>query len=492
MSFKEKFWPIKRFELKKFIPLLLMKFFISFNYGILTSMKDTFIVTAKGSGAEVIPVLKGWIVLPIALGVTLLYTKLSNHLKKPTLFYGIILTFLTFIFVYAFILYPNRELLSPHASADWLTNVIGTKHQHWVSIYRNWMQVLFFVMAELWSTVAIFLLFWGFANQINRVSEAKRFYTLFIAGGDLAAIATGPLVWHYSKKYAGLDFTNTLQSLAIYIIIFGFIIIGLYRWITKNVLTDPKLVPDENPALSKTKLSLKESIKLLARSKYLRSIAMMVIGYGLTINLIEVTWKAHLKMQYPNPSDYQSFMANITSSVGIVSFLTAFLAGSSIIRFFGWRFSALITPVSLGLTGIAFLTMVVFKNSLPLWFGMTPLFMIVLFGAFQNISTKVMKYSFFDPTKEIAYIPLDPESKVKGKAAIDIVGSRFGKSGSAWIQILLLEFVGNGSVLSITYFLFPIIILALIKWIGSVRTLDKQFKSQKTEEEVLQEEPAQS
>lgn len=68
-----------------------MKFFISLTYGVLTTMKDAFVVTAKGSGAEVIPILKGWIVLPIALGATLLYSKLSNLYRRSILFYGIIL-----------------------------------------------------------------------------------------------------------------------------------------------------------------------------------------------------------------------------------------------------------------------------------------------------------------------------------------------------------------------------------------------------------------
>src|ERR1700691_823320 len=88
---RKRLWPIEAYELKKILPLLFMKFFISFTYGVLTTMKDAFVVTAKGSGAEVIPVLKGWIVLPIALGATLLYSKLSNIFRRSILFYGIIL-----------------------------------------------------------------------------------------------------------------------------------------------------------------------------------------------------------------------------------------------------------------------------------------------------------------------------------------------------------------------------------------------------------------
>lgn len=44
--------------------------------------------------------------------------------------------------------------------------------------------------------------------------------------------------------------------------------------------------------------------------------------------------------------------------------------------------------------------------------GLTPLYAAVLVGAAQNIFSKSSKYSLFDPCKEMAYIPLDQETKV--------------------------------------------------------------------------------
>jgi AAA family ATP:ADP antiporter len=470
----KRLWPIHAYELKKVLPLLFMKFFISFTYGVLTTMKDAFIVTAKGSGAEVIPVLKGWIVLPIALGATLLYSKLTNLFRRSTLFYGIILFFMSFVFLYGFILYPNLDALSPHASADWLLEKLGASNGHWVAIYRNWIQSLFFVLAELWGTIVIFLLFWGFVNHICNFNEAKRSYNLFIAGGDLAQMFTGPLVCYFTGKYIAAEFGLALKSLVCCVLFFGCMIMTLHWVLTRKVLKDERLYqPEKNDQQldQKTKLSLLDSLKFIIRSPYLRYIAVMVVAYGLTVNLTEVTWKANLKLAYPETGAYQGFMAAVSSSVGVCSFIITLFFSGMIIRRLGWHFCAQLPPIIIGTTSLLFLTL--FLNQQ--WLGPSPLLLIVLFGAFQNVSTKVMKYAFFDATKEMSYIPLDQESKVKGKAAIDVVGSRLGKSGAAWIQIVLIQIAGTGSVLSITHFLLPLIAFTVFFWILSVRQLNKQF-----------------
>ena len=479
---RARLWPIQAYELKKILPLLFMKFFISFTYGVLTTMKDAFVVTAKGSGAEVIPVLKGWIVLPIALGATMLYSKLSNVFRRSILFYGTISVFMAFICLYGFVLYPNIDVLSPHASADWLLEQLGQQNAHWVAIYRNWIQSIFFVVAELWGSIVIFLLFWGFVNHICNFNEAKRCYSMFIAGGDLAQMFTGPLVCYFTGKFLGEHFHLALQSLIGCILFFGFMIVALHFVLTRKILkNDDRLYQPETklqPLDQKTKLSLLESLKFIVRSPYLRCIAVMVVAYGLTMNLTEVTWKANLKLAYPETGAYQSFMATVSSSVGVCSFIITVFFSGLFIRRSGWHFCAQLPPIVIGVTSLIFLTL--FLN--PSWiapiggaFALTPLMLIVLFGAFQNVSTKVMKYAFFDATKEMAYIPLDLESKVKGKAAIDVIGSRLGKSGAAWIQIVLIQIAGTGSILSITHFLLPLIAFTVVFWILSVRSLNKQF-----------------
>lgn len=87
-----------------------------------------------------------------------------------------------------------------------------------------------------------------------------------------------------------------------------------------------------------------------------------------------------------------------------------------IFRKFGWGVAAAITPTVLLITGVSFFSLVLFSDPLTPFLGklgFTPLLAAVYVGAMQNIFSKSAKYSLFDPCKEMAYIPLDEETKVR-------------------------------------------------------------------------------
>jgi ATP:ADP antiporter, AAA family len=473
-------WPIHGYELKKVIPMLLLFFCITFNYTILRDTKDTLMVTA--AGAEALPFIKVWGTMPAAILFMLAYSELSNYLSREALFYCTIVFFLAFFILFVTVLYPNQDRLTPKEFVDWLQSTLPRGLQGLVECIRHWSYALFDIFAELWGSAVLGLLFWGFANDITKISEAKRFYVLFGIGANLSLLLSGPLSVSVSniRKLVppGVDaWRISLNYLTGFVVVAGLLIMGIYWWINRYVLTEPSLFDrDESKARkTKPKLSLGESLKFLASSPYVLCIAALVVCYGICINLLEVSWKAQLKLQYPDPNDYNTFMGYFSTITGVTTLFMMLFVGGNLLRR-SWQLTAMLTPLTLLVTGACFFGFIIFKDATAAYItalGTTPLFLAVIIGTIQNVLSKAAKYSLFDPSKEMVYIPLDPETKVKGKAVIDIVGSRFGKSGGSLVQQgLLLIF---GSLSAITPYIALSLFIFIGIWIAAVRSLSKQF-----------------
>ncbi|ARN84359.1 Npt1/Npt2 family nucleotide transporter [Candidatus Nucleicultrix amoebiphila] len=481
-------WPIHGYELKKFLPMGFMMFFILFNYTILRDVKDALVVTAPKSGAEVIPFIKGWLVVASAFVFFFVYTKLTNIFSAEKLFYGIVIFFIAFFGLFAFFIYPNRELF--HPSQDFIQQVQDSypRLRYIVAIYGIWSYAVFYMMAELWGSVMVSLLFWQFANEITRTQEAKRFYALFTLIANVALIFSGETIARFSElEHAeGVDSWGvSLRWMMGTVVVFGAITMFIYRWMQKNVLTNPMYYDAAEAAQSKTKkvkkpkLGIMESLKFIFTNPYLGLLAILVIGYGVSINIIELLWKSRLKEAFPDPNSYAWFMGNFSKYTGIVTMALIFMT-KGVVRKFGWMTAAIVTPLIVFITGGLFFLFIAFDQEMTLFMeniglvGFTALMLAAYIGAAQNILSKGTKYSLFDPTKEMAYIPLDQESKVKGKAAVDVIGGRLGKGMGGWInQGLLLITAGNA--MTIFPYLSIIVSVVVLIWLISVKALNTRY-----------------
>ena len=123
--------------------------------------------------------------------------------------------------------------------------------------------------------------------------------------------------------------------------------------------------------------------------------------------------------------------------------------------------------------------------------GIGILTVAVYVGMIQNVMSKGIKYAFFDPTKEMAYIPLEDSLKTKGKAAADVIGGRLGKSGGAFVQWALLTFSPVGtSLVELTPKIALMFVLVMLVWFWAVSSLSKEFEdlknSQNEDENIVE------
>lgn len=478
-------WPIKRSELAKFVPMATLMFCILFNQNILRILKDSILISEIS--AEITSFAKVYCATPAATIFVIIYAKLINHLTFDKIFYHLVAFFTGFYVIFAFILYPNIDFF--HMNGEKLDYLMSSyPHFKWyIAILGNWGYIIFYTLSELWPNVFYILLFWQLANEITSTREAKRFYTLFSLFGNSSVIVVGLLMLNLSSEESITRklFTISDSKILLTQISTTFVALSaifsciLVRYITKRVMTNPNLYLRPPEELSKNKMGLIESFKYIARSKYLWLMLICSASFGLSMNLVEAVWKAKIKELYPSVTEFAAFSSIYILWTGIIIMILT-IVGTNIMRTRSWFTAAVITPIVILITGTLFFVLVVFDEAIFSFYEgaiiTTPLALAVSVGAIQNILSKGSKYSIWDTSREMLYIPLDQELRTKGKAAVDVISPKIGKSASGLVQSVTFTILPTATYNSISSSLMVIFIVVCLLWIYSVRKIYFEYQ----------------
>ena len=455
----------------KLLPMTTLFFFMTFVNAILDSTKDTLVVTAFG-GAEQLIFLTVYAALPCSVLFLMLYSKMANRLRSGPLFYATMLPFVGFFALFGAVLFPFQEMLHPSA-ASWI-NAIPKGLEGGVAMIQHWTYTLFYVFSELWGDVVLSLLFWGLANETTNVEEARVIYPLFGIGANFAQASAGRLLrWLADHIKAGTAASDAdawaLQVKILMTVVVGCsICIGILHQYIRNRAARTGQIGVAIKPKKKKKLSLKESVEAIVSSKEILCLATIAIAQGLAQILFEVTWKGQIRMLYPSPARYSAFMGDVATASGIFTFITMF-AAPVLFRTLGWSGTAQITPQVMIMGGWVFFLSSMWALHSGFLHAQGILGTMVMCGAILFVFGKAAKYSLSKPAEEMVYIGLDEEKRTKGKAAVDVVGSQFGKSsGSLFQQGLLL---GLGSLSKA----LPVLMLShsavIVFWIMAIDVL---------------------
>ena len=485
------FFPIRGYELKKFLPLLFIHCFCIFDHYCLKNLKDSLVITA--AGVEAISFLK--LCMPAVTIVFLcIYTKVADRVRGEHLYVVVLGTFVSFFILFVTVLYPFRAVIHPSIAtvAAWQVRLPSF---FWLfSLWHCWSYAIFFVFAELWSTFVMTLLFWQFMAQITTVQEAKRTYGFLLVFGQFAVAAAGYVGGIASdiRKHAapGQDaWQLTLNWLIGIVTVTSCIAVFLYRWVYRHVLTDKRFY--DKPGLpgmklkSEKKARLRDGLRLVFHSPYLLLLAILVFSYAFTDNMLENFWKHEVSLCYPNPNDYCTFVSHYTMAYGILSILFTLFV-TVVFRKFPWKIGALVTPVVMLIGGVvlfgAILSRKYFLSKTGDFFAVSHL--IVQFGLAIMVLGRSGKMSFFDMSKEIAFIPLSNDLKVKGKTFVDGMGHRFGKSFGSGFQVLTLTIISGLTGMPAMYdqvapYAFAVYLFLGIAWVIAVLRLNRRIEGGK-------------
>ena len=148
--------PILPTERSTFLALSTMMFLFIYVFTTVRDTKDTLVVSH--CGAESIPYLKLYGVLPCAMMFIVAYSKASNLLGKEALFYVTLVPFFVFYSLFAFVLYPNRDAI--HFPKLGGVETVADAAPGPLSLIRYWSFSLYFIVSELWASAGVPLLFW--------------------------------------------------------------------------------------------------------------------------------------------------------------------------------------------------------------------------------------------------------------------------------------------------------------------------------------------
>lgn len=486
-KFLDYVWPIERSELPKFLFTTLLMFCILSIQNLIRALKDSIINTMIGT--ETISFLKFWGVMPAAFLITIVYIKLVNSVKGENIFYLVISFFLAFFAIFAFYIFPHHENL--HLNIDQASNLAALyPNLKWfILLLSNWSFSLFYIIAELWPNVVFGLLFWQFVNNVTMVEESKRFYPLFALLGQTGLYISGQFLTNLDNlnKY----FTNkfnlhlsdnefSVQIISSVTLVLGIIAIITF-WILNHKILDTDKAKELKFKVKKQQLTLIESLKMVLSSRYIMLIAILLVCYGVAINLVEGPWKAHASAVYKTPTEFASFVGSYLSYTGIFTILFT-VVGSNVVRHMGWFAAAIVTPLVIFITGILFFCLANFDQVAVLMvtaLAITdPTLIVITIGIIQNVLGKSTKYTFFDSTKEMSYVPLDDDLKSKGKAAVDVIGVKLGKSASALLQSVIFIIVPTATYHTISIYLMIVFTIICAVWIWAVIELGKEYKYQ--------------
>lgn len=479
-------WPIKSYELIKFIPMAILIFVILLNQNIIRGIKDSLIIT--NIGAEVINFIKLWVEMPVGILFVVIYTKMCNYFTTEQAFRRVVLFFLSYFVLFGFVIFPHQS--SFHPSPIQVASYIQTyPHLKWfIMMWSKWTFVIFYVIGELWPIVVFCLLYWQLANKITKTEEAGRFYSFFTLFGQSNLLFSGSITLYFCSSNHFLiplfghlsNPTETImKSLMFIVLISGLICLAIHAFIEYKIIHDPENFNVHNKTAKTLNLGLKESFKIIVNSRLLWLIALIAISYSMSINLIEGLLFAKITQFYVTPAAVMKYQGEIFFFTGCFTLLLT-LIGNSIIRSLGWFYAAVTTPSMIGIFGTIFFIAVLYQDDLMTKIGAeNALFFVVVIGGIQSVLGKGAKYSLFDVTREMCYITLNNELKIKGKASVDVLGAKVGKSTGAIIQFLALTLFPEAKYEDMAWFLVMLFVPVCLIWIISLKKISAELSKTK-------------
>ena len=345
--------------------------------------------------------------------VVFLYNNLSKYFDKRYLVSGTIIFFLLNLILF-------RELFK--LNVDWFSALFYI----WVSVY----------------SVLLISQFWMTANVIYSAPQAKRLFGFIGSGGILGGITGGGI----TNSIATSIGTENLLLVSAGILIF--IVFIADRLNSKTRITQVDSTADSKPEQQDESVS-----KIFLKSKHLQLIGIIITLNIMVSSFIDYEFNLIIEKSFSTIDERTAFFGSFFALMNVTSLIIQVFLTSMVLKRYGIGISLIILPLGL-LIGS---------------FGMF-IYPVLLSAILLKITDGSLKYSLDNSTREIMYLPIPLNLKLKVKPLLDIFLQRFARGIAGIIIIVSTTFFGLGIV-----HMAGISILIILLWIFTTFGLKKEY-----------------
>ncbi|RVD91898.1 ATP:ADP Antiporter (AAA) Family [Tubulinosema ratisbonensis] len=496
-TFISRFFKIARCEQTHFWTMTIIFFIIGYVYSLSREMKDALVIERLDPAS--IPYLKMLIVLPLNIVVVFLVQK---FLSVSSIYKVISITSLIFsiYFVcYGIVIQTFRDALelNPYFSRDWFSDgkmeYIGLE---WTSALiltiNSWTTSLFYVTAELWSTLMVQFLFFCYANEICTLKQSLRYTPLFLVFSNISLILSG--VSMKSIKFildnSSYGFVNFFKKCIFLGMGLGsFIIFCMINYFEKHVRHKQLFIPTNPQNVQRrtgSKVGFMDGLEVISASKLVVAMSFIVIAYSISVNMVESSFKSCMN-QYAlyrgvNVSSHvMSTQSDIQLAVGGFAILLLLSPFTSLIKKRGFKYVAYACPIFsifgiVSVFGFAFYNV---KTKAMLmgnpYFYERMLWTEQLLGVIAITGFKLLKYAAFDISKEAISMKINPLYRARFKGIYDGICGKLGKAMGSGLTNIQNVFYNTTDVREASFSSLGMMTSLSVMWIVCINYLSSKY-----------------
>ncbi len=280
----------------------------------------------------------------------------------------------------------------------------------------TWVSVAFYLMGLILGVLLISQ-FWTLANLVYDPRQAKRLFGFIGGGAPLGGIAGSAILQSFTDD---IGTTNMLLISGTLMLICAFLVTTIVRRERPQVGVGAAAAA----AATEKGVSATEAFDLLRKSQHLQIIALVISFAAVGAAIIEqqLNMAAQAAKGASQTDSITVFLASVQLWTSTIGFIIQVWLTSKIHRYLGIGFALMILPVSLGTSAVIMLL------NAALW---AP--------GLARVLDQSLRYTVDKTTREILFLPLPGDIKLKAKSFVDVTVDRGAKAFGALLLIVLVK-----------------------------------------------------